>query len=278
MKDYYSILGVSRDASSDEIKKKFRELAHKYHPDKKSGDEKKFKEINEAYQVLCDKKKREQYDLGGSNFSGFGDFNTGGFDFSHFSNSGGLDLNDILNQMFGKAVKKGANIEIQLTLNLKEVVYGTKKTLTIPYRRKNTEKIEVSIPAGVDNGNVLTLRGKGEPAKESGYPSGDLHIQIIIEKHKYYEKIGRDLVYRIPLKFSELVLGTEKKIEDLNGKDLKVKIPKLSKPNLHIEVYGHGIPRPYGNDRIVVICDLIYPHKINHKTKELLEDLSKEGL
>src|SRR6185369_3665766 len=226
-KDYYKILGLEKNASQDEIKKAFRKLAHEHHPDKKGGNDTKFKEANEAYSVLGDEKKRAQYDQFGSagNFGqgGFGGFNGAGFnpndfgfDFSGFQRAGGFsqgfggdggiefDLGDILGGMFGggrQRQRRGRHVQVDIDLTFEEAVFGVERTIHV--LRK---ELSVKIPPGLDNGESVRLPGAGEPI-EGGIP-GDLYVRVHVKKHPLFRKSGSNLVADLSIKLSDALLGT----------------------------------------------------------------------
>src|SRR6185312_8890517 len=168
-KDYYKILGVDKNASEDDVKKAFRKLAHAYHPDKKGGDEAKFKEVNEAYSVLSDKQKRQQYDafgsagpnMGGAGAGGFqGGFNASdfGFDFSNFSQGGfeGGDLNDILSSIFGgRRVRRGRDVAVDIELSFQESIFGTDRKVVINSRLVKQKEVAIHVPPGIDDGQMI---------------------------------------------------------------------------------------------------------------------------
>ena len=287
MKDYYKILGVDRGASQEDIQKAFRKLAHTYHPDKKGGDVQKFKEVNEAYQVLSDQRKRAQYDAGfDPRGGGMGGFNAGGFqgfegfDFGNvefdFGGRGG-SFTDIFNQMFRGAMNRGADVQIDLTISFEESVFGTAKRITVPYRRKTADAIEVQVPAGIESGSRLQYSGRGEPSKDGRSSPGDLFVRIQVQKHPSFERRGGDIVCQLPLTPSEAMLGTRKEIQDVRGNALAVVVPEMSREGTHIVFQGRGIPRPSGNDRLIVFCHIVYPKKLSRKAREMLEELQKEG-
>jgi curved DNA-binding protein len=291
-KDYYKILGVDKGASKDEIKKAFRKAAQQHHPDK-GGDEKKFKEVGEAYAVLSDDKKRSQYDQFGSagpSGQGFGGFDFSNFDFSNFGGGQGVefDLNDILGQMFGggfRRQKKGANIQVDVDLDFKESVLGTKKKVSFYKNRSKEEtKLEINIPAGVENNQILKVRGGGEPI-EDGVP-GDLFVHIHVRPHDKLRKQNLHLVQELEISITEAVLGTKKEIEIIaksekgEGKStLKIKIPAGSNTGDVLRVKGEGVQySPYRRGDMLVALKVKIPNKVSKKVKKLLEELNKEGL
>ena len=287
MKDYYKILGVDRGTSQEDIQKAFRKLAHQYHPDKKGGDVQKFKEVNEAYQILSNQQKRTQYDagvdprsggMGGSNsagFNGFEGFDFGNVEFDFGGGSGGFA--DAINQMFRGVVNRGVDVQIDLTISFEESVFGVTKRITVPYRRKASEAIEVQVPVGIEAGSRLRYPGRGEPSKDGQSSSGDLFIRVQVQKHSSFERQGGDIVCPLSLTPSEAILGTTKEIQDVRGNALAVTVPEMSREGTHIVFQGRGIPRPAGNDRLIVFCHIVYPKKMNRKAREMLKELQKEG-
>ena len=278
MKDYYKILGVDRGASAEEVTKAFRKLAHKYHPDKQGGDVGKFKEVNEAYQVLGNKEKRAQYDGGG--FSGGQGFD--GFDFSNFDVrfSGGApggDFSDIFNSMFRGAANRGVDIQIDLTISFEESVYGVEKQIRVPYRRKAAATVNITIPAGVESGSRLRLSGAGEPAKESGMPAGDLYIRVAVQEDARFRRHGGDIVCVLEITPTEALLGAKKEVRGLRNEVIPVTVPEMSSDSTGIVVVGKGMPQPAGTGRLVVVCKIVYPKRMSTKTRNLLKELQKEG-
>lgn len=206
-KDFYKILGVEKNASQDEVKKAFRKMAHQYHPDKNNGDDTKFKEVNEAYQVLSDEKKRAQYDrfgeagvngMGGGGYGGFqGGFNPNdfGFDFSGFQNGGGAefemnDLGDIFSSFFGGGMRqrtpRGRNINAAIEVTFKESVFGTEKTISLKGAgvKTKSEEVTVVVPPGIESGETLRVREYGEVIDNG--PTGDLHVQVSVRPDPVY--------------------------------------------------------------------------------------------
>ncbi len=286
--DYYKVLGVDKSASQDEIKKAFRQMAQKLHPDKPGGDEKKFKEINEAYTVLSNPEKRKQYDTFGSNFDGAqggpaGGF--GGFDFSGFQ--GGFngqhvefDLGDIFSQFFGGGMRrtpKGQNIQIDISLTFKESVFGVTKNVSY-FKKKDSKKHELSIdiPPGIEDRQALRVTGRGEPI-EGGNP-GDLIVMVHVEKHKHLRKNGQHLEMELKLLPTELILGTKKEFEGVDKK-IEIKIPERTHPGEIFRVKGEGIRYGSGSrGDLFVIVSLDIPKKLDKKARKLLEELRDLGV
>ena len=231
-KDYYEVLGVDRNVSQSELKKAFKRLAIKYHPDKNPGNkeaEEKFKEAAEAYEVLTDPSKRSTYDQFGHQGvnSNFGQ--------SGFQN---VDINDIFNNIFGgdeifgdifgdifgggirRGPRRGPNIQMSLDLSLEDAVFGKNIEITLPNTRK---KVTVNIPAGVDTGNKIRLSGEGEQSQYGG-ESGDLFIVVNVLDHQFFEREANHLYCEIPLRIDQAVLGDEIEVPTLTKKVL-LKIP-----------------------------------------------------
>lgn len=288
-KDYYQILGVEKSASKDEIKKAFRKKAHEYHPDKQGGNEAKFKEANEAYQVLSDDQKRAQYDRFGSAGSnmggGFNGQGFGGFDFSGFQNGQGMefDLNDIFEGFFGggfggRRVRRGRNIQLGLTITFKESIFGTKKKIKIPAQSAlfNKKEVEIDIPPGIENGQKLRLNGYGESI-ESGQP-GDLYLVISVPEHPLYQKEGPHLIRVLEVKLTDAILGAKYEIETLDG-SVNLKIPKGINTGTLLRIKGEGVKvNTFQRGDIILQVKVIIPESLSREQKKLIEELKEKGL
>jgi curved DNA-binding protein len=291
MKDYYKILGVERNASEEEIKKAFRKLAHAYHPDKSTGDEAKFKEVSEAYAVLSDKKKREQYDMGGMGGFGGQGFNPNdfGFDFSNFSGGFGAqgfdagDLSDILSSIFGgRRVRRGRDIAVDIELSFHESVFGAERKVVINSKLVKQKEVTINVPPGIDDGQMVRLSGMGE-AMEGGVP-GDLYVKVHVRKHPYLRKEGYNLVMDLKVLLSEALLGGERAIATLDG-EVTMKVPAGTKHGTILRVKGKGVPYAgsmstgkagRGDLYVRIIIDM--PEKLTKEQKKLVEELKKQGL
>lgn len=288
MKDYYKILGVEKGASKDDIKKAFRKLAHEHHPDKTKGDAssaQKFKEASEAYSVLSDDSKRQQYDtfgsagpqMGGGGFNGGQGF--GGFDFSQFTRQYGqngqsfeFDLGDIFGEFFGggRRPRKGANITVDVELSFKDSIFGIEKELVI-----NKEKLGVTIPPGIENGQGLRVQGKGE---EGPGGKGDLIVRVWVQEHKTFRKEGYDLIMELPLRLTTALLGNTIELETLDGK-IEIKIPAGTTHNEILRVKGKGVPTGHGKrGDLLIVTKVEMPKKLGKQAQKLVEELRKEGL
>lgn len=289
-KDYYKILGVDKNASEDDVKKAFRKLAHAYHPDKKGGDEAKFKEINEAYSILSDKQKRQQYDsfgsagpgMGGTGAGGFqGGFNASdfGFDFSNFSQGGfeGGDLNDILSSIFGgRRVRRGRDVAVDIELSFQESIFGTDRKVVINSRLVKQKEVSIHVPPGIDDGQMIRMSGMGE-ALEGGVP-GDLYVKVHVRRHPTLRKEGYNLLTELPIRLSEALLGIEKTLLTLDG-DITLKVPPGTNTGTVLRVKGKGVPQ--GNNRrgdLYVRITFKLPEKLSRESKKLIEELKKEGV
>ncbi|PIP55992.1 MAG: hypothetical protein CO183_02300 [Candidatus Zambryskibacteria bacterium CG_4_9_14_3_um_filter_42_9] len=292
MKDYYKILGVKKDASEDEIKKAFRKLAHAYHPDKSGGDEAKFKEAGEAYTVLSDKNKRAQYDAYGSAGSFTGQNGTGagfdpsgfGFDFSGFNNAGfdASDLGDILSSIFGgRRVRRGRDIAVDIELSFHESIFGAERKIVINSKFVKQKEVAISVPAGIDDGQMIRLSGMGETL-EGGLP-GDLYVKVHVRKHPYLRKEGYNLIMDLEIKLSEALLGAERLIHALDG-EITLKIVAGTKHGSILRVKGKGVPHHVSGRQsgargdLYIRVSVAIPEKLSKEARKAVEELKKQGL
>ncbi len=301
--DYYQILGVNKNASDVEIKKSYRKLAMKYHPDHTRGDkgaEEKFKKISEAYAVLSDKEKRKEYDTFGA--EGFGQrFSQEdifrGFDFGDIFKEFGFGGNTFFGgrrsgtrQSYGsgspfgfggeqqQAQIKGSDLTYELPLTLYEVISGAKKQVTLQHQGRS-EKIEVKIPQGMVSGKKLRLTGKGNPSPYGG-PAGDLYIQAKVIDDPNYEVNGYDLYLSRDVKLSEALLGTTLSVPTLEGKTLNLKIPPGTKPGTKLRMTGHGLPvmKEKKKGDLYVRINIEMPKKLSREQKKIIRELADSGL
>jgi len=357
-RDYYEVLGLDKGADEQAIKKAYRKMAMKYHPDKNAGNkesEEKFKELSEAYEVLSDSNKKARYDQFGH--AGLGGNGQGGFE-GH-SGFGGFDdiFGDIFD-MFGggfsngrkkSGPQKGADLRYELGINFEEAAFGVEKEVNISRHEKcgvcqgtgakpgkspktcskcngngevrytqrtplgqfvnvktcdacrgegtviedpcgeckgsgkiqKSKKIEIKIPAGVDTGSVIPLRGEGEPGAKGG-PSGDLFIVLRVRPHEIFQRDGNDIICEIPITFVQAALGDDLVIPSLDGR-IKYKIPEGTQSGTVFRIKGKGIPnlRGYGRGDLYVKAIVEIPKRLNEKQKDLLikfgEIMGEEG-
>ncbi|HLQ97971.1 MAG TPA: molecular chaperone DnaJ [Candidatus Dormibacteraeota bacterium] len=347
-RDYYDVLGVDKDASKQDIRKAYRALARKYHPDvnKEDDAQAKFIEAKEAYEVLSDDQKRAQYDQfghAGAQGQGFGGFGGGAQDFSGFG--------DIFDMFFGgggrrsdpNAPQQGSDLQFTITLEFEEAVFGKETEITIPKevkcdtcsgsgakpgtkvntcshcngsgqlnveqntpfgrvvnrrvcnhcggtgkvipekcntcggagRIKKHVKVQVSIPAGIDDGQQIRMSGKGEPGVNGG-PPGDLYVVVRVKAHDFYEREGDNIYCEVPLTFSQAALGDEIEVPTVHGK-VKLRIPAGAQTGRIFRLRGKGVPnvhgRGHGDQHIQV--KVVTPKKLTSRQKELLKELSE---
>ncbi len=360
-KDYYELLGVSKNATQDEIKKAFRKLAHEHHPDKESGNESKFKEINEAYQTLSNEQKRKQYDTFGSTGPGAGGFNYQDFARSQGGPFGGFggqqqggasfdfgnmeDLGDIFGSFFdfggsrgGRRQSRGEDLEIEIRIDFEEAVFGVEKIVELSKKKvcencdgdgaepgskvsvcetckgsgqvskmqqtifgsiqtrvvcatcggsgkkiekkchvcygsgivSGTEKIKITVPPGIENGQSLRLSGKGEAV--SGGPAGDLYIKIHVLPSKKFKREGNIIRTEEHITISQAILGDKIQVETVDGL-VNLKIPEGTQSHTEFRLRDKGVPnlnsRGRGDHLVNVIVDV--PTRLSRQQKKLIE-------
>jgi curved DNA-binding protein len=311
--EYYEILGVSKSALPEEIKKAYRKLALKYHPDRNNGDkasEEKFKEISEAYAVLSDPEKKSQYDTFGSTtfhkrysqedifrdfdindiLRQFG-FNGGGGQstFFHANMKGGASP---FTSFFGqdqhsahgcgagscRQQAKGQDMTYQLSVTLDDVMLGAEKSISL--RTNGTlQNVSVKIPKGIEEGKKLRLKGKGGPASSGGVP-GDLYLKVEITPHERFAREGDDLVMTAQIPFSDACFGTQVEVVSLEGKRFKVKVPPGTGCDSKLRVKGHGLPRGLMGERgdIYVKIGINVPSVLTEEQENILKSLKAAGM
>jgi curved DNA-binding protein len=283
-KDYYKILGVDRKAGDDEIKKAYRKLARKYHPDvsKEANAKEKFQEVSEAYETLRDKEKRAAYDSLGSGFRQGQDFRPPPDWFDRFGGGNrsedlhGVDLGELFESMglFGRAGRRssrrsfaGEDYEVPVRLTLEEAARGTERTVQLDGRG-----FTARIPRGATDGQRLRLKDKGGPGTNGG-PPGDLYLQIALEPHPLYRAHGHDLDLEVPLAPWEAALGAEIEVPTLDGR-VQMKVPAGSKAGQKLRLAGRGLPRPGGGaGDLYAVLTIAVPGTLTEREKELYEAL-----
>jgi curved DNA-binding protein len=313
-KDYYKILRVRKDASADEMKKAYRKLAMKYHPDRNKGDavaEERFKEINEAYAVLSDTEKRKQYDMFGA--EGFGrQFSQEdifrNFDFGNVFEEMGFGSEDWLGRVFGgagakqrsayarasqfhpgthgdglhtrrksRASAKGADVQVELQVPFRDSIMGNERSISYHVSGRQ-ERLVVKIPPGIEDGKKLRVSGKGESSQWGGDP-GDLYVVIKVIAHPEFRRDGQDIIISRSIRMSEAMLGTEVEVPTLDGKTLRLKIPSGTQSHRKFRLRGMGVPGLHGKDagdQLVEVIVLV-PEAHSPELRRLAKRLAETG-
>ena len=355
MKDYYHTLEVEKGASQEEIKKSFRKLAAKYHPDKKGGDEGKFKEISEAYAVLGDQKKRAEYDTYGRSYSTAGSGGAGGPQWGGFQGGVEFDIGDLGNifegfgEFFGGSARaragraRGRDISIDIELQLAEGVFGaTRRVLltktnacpsclgtgaekaagtetctacngngkiretrqsilgsfttvrecaacagrgAVPKVKcpecagrgvvRGQEEIEITVPPGIEAGEMIRLTGRGEAAR--GGTPGDLYVKVHVGTHPSIVRDGEHLRATLPVKLTDALLGASYEVETLDG-TVTLKIPAGIRSGETLRIRGRGVPSQRGRGDFLATVVIDTPQKLTRKARKLVEELQAEGI
>jgi len=292
-KDYYQVLGLQKEASAEEIKKAYRKLAVKYHPDKNQGNkeaEEKFKEINEAYAVLSDPQKKNQYDQFGS--TGFHQRYSQedifrGFDVGDIFKDMGFGTEDIFSRIFGGGFQQGASyrprkqrgrdFNMELPLTFREAVTGGEKR--VAYLRDGVkEEISVKIPPGIENEARLRIKGKGEKGFNNG-PQGDLYLTVKVGEDPVFTREGNDIVVELAISLTEASLGTSREVPTLEGSK-RIKIPAGIQPGTKIRLKGFGVA-PMGKTAkgdLFVKIGVRVPEHLSETQKKLMEELAASGI
>jgi len=313
--DYYKLLGVDKKASAEDIKKAYRKLALKWHPDRnpdnKAQAEEMFKKISEAYAVLSDPEKREQYDRFGStdqfrraytqeeifrNFDlnellkSFG-FSFGGRGGSRVFTMGGktragqqysfdpfADLFGGPEGAYGPAPRPGHDLHYNLSITLEESVFGAEKKIALQ-KEDRVDEISVKIPPGISSGKKLRLSGKGAPGIDGG-PPGDLYLNINIVPHPIFARDGNDIYVEKTITFSQAALGTVIDVPTIDGSVKRIKVPPGTQNGTKIRMKGYGVPALKGQvkgDQYVRI-NVEVPRRLTERQAKLIRQLQEEGL
>jgi DnaJ-class molecular chaperone len=282
--DYYETLGVKKDASEEEIKKAYRKLARQYHPDRNPGDkqaEARFKEVQQAYDVLSDKKKRQRYDQFGQTepqaggFEGFGGFGgPGGGTFRWQTDGPGIDIEELLRQFGGGMGGTGRRGRAGARQRPPEPAPAYETEVSIPFQvaalggpidlRVDDKVLTAKVPAGSDDGQKLRLRGQG--------PSGqDIILVLRVQPHSYFRREGNDIILEVPLSLAEAVLGQRVDVPTLQGERLTVKIPPGTSSGARLRLRGRGIK---GGDQYIEV-KVVVPAPANDRSRELIEEFAR---
>lgn len=291
-KDFYSILGVSREASAEEIKKAYRKLARQHHPDKNPGDaaaEKRFKDVSEAHSVLSDPEQRQQYDAiramgSGARFSGSTAGGGGGFEdiFGGLFGQGsqgsaggrfggaGPDFSDLFEGMgdrfggrFGGS-PKGADRTAKTTISFKGAVRGT----TVGLREPNGTVIDVRIPAGIKEGQKVRVKGKGQQGPGG---AGDLLVEVSVESHPFFERVGDNIRIHLPVSFNEAALGATAEVPTIHGEKVKIRIPPGSSSGKTLRLKGQGIRSKKSTGDMLVVLEVAVPTALNDEAQAAVQ-------
>jgi curved DNA-binding protein len=299
MADYYDTLGVAKGSSDDEIKKSYRKLAMKYHPDRNPDNkeaEAKFKQISEAYAVLSDTEKRKQYDMYGDqkfhqNYSQEDIFR--GADFRNIFTDSGFDGGDIFSRIFGAGFggggfgggrggfggqMKGQDVEFPVTISFNDAFAGSERQINCRLSDGSSRELTLKIPPGVRDGGKLRVAGKGANSPHGGQP-GDLYVIVSVAKHPTFTRIGDDIEGKLNLKLSEALLGCSKEVETLDGSK-KVKIPMGVKPGTKVRLKNLGFPVPGKSFRgdFFAVVEYEVPEKLNPEQMNLVNSMAEIGL
>jgi len=281
-KDFYKVLGVDKKAGADEIKKTYRTLARELHPDKNKGDtvkEEKFKGISEAYEILSDPKKRAEYDEARSLYErgGFRAPMGGGQQGGDFNDMfGGGNPQDIFANLFGggrRGPRKGQDLQTEATITFRESIVGTTLDLRLATDRGAAQNITARVPAGVNDGGKIRVKGKGASG-EAG--PGDLFILLHVKPHPVFGRKGENLTMTLPITFTEAALGADIKFPTLSGEDVTVRIAPGTSNGRTLRVKGRGVTKGSTTGDLLVSVDVQVPQRVDGKALEALKVFAQE--
>jgi len=280
-KDFYKILGVQKNATSDEIKKKYRSLARELHPDKNKGDKKleeQFKAVSEANDILSDEKKRAEYDSARSQFERGGfraPQNGGGQNFNGDFNDmfGGGSSQDIFANLFGgrRGPRKGQDLQTESTISFRESVFGTTLELRLSTDGGPAQNISARVPAGINDGAKIRLKGKGAPG-EAG--PGDLFIQLHVKPHPIFSRKGENLTITLPVTFTEAALGADIKVPTLSDEEVTVRLSPGTPNGRTLRVKGRGIKKTGSVGDLLVTVEVQVPQRLDAKASKALHEFA----
>lgn len=314
--DYYKTLGVRRDASQDEIQKAYRNLARKYHPDVNPGPDakKKFQDVQSAFDVLNDAKKREMYDRYGSSFEtsggrgpaggaerqwragegfsgqGFEDFDFGQFFGERFGEggaaAGGVDLGGIFKQFRhggerprrGAAAgrRRGGDLQHEIRIPFTTAIAGGEVQLTVQRQDGRTETISVKIPPGIEDGKKIRLRGQGEPAIGGG-AAGDILLTVRIEPHAYFQRRGQDLTVRVPVTLGEAALGAKVDVPTPKG-TVTLQVPAGTSSGTKLRIKAHGVASSGGGaGDLFAEVQIVLPKQFDEESRQMIRKLEEQA-
>jgi molecular chaperone DnaJ len=276
-KDFYKILGVSKDVSDADLKKTYRKLAKEFHPDRNPGNDKaeaRFKDISEAYDVLNDPNQRREYDAvramgGGARFQAGGQ---------------GAGFEDVFSNLFGGGgfpggfggfggnygPQRGSDLTTSSTINFIDSIHGTELKLSV-----NGESVNLKVPAGIQDGQKLKLRGKGQRSPNGG-PAGDLVVAIKVKPHPVFVRDGENLRVTVPITFTEAVLGATIQVPTLGGEPVKLKVAPGTPNGRTLRVKGKGVQVAGKEGDLLATVEIAVPAHVSDKAKELLEQFNAE--
>lgn len=305
-KDFYKVLGVSKDVSDAELKKTYRKLARKYHPDSNAGDaaaEAKFKEISEAYSVLSDTEERKEYDQvramgtgarftapgsgaqGGGFDDVFGGMFGGGANRTQYGFQQGGDFDDVLGGLFGNGrfgsatggyrgyggPTRGRDVTAHTTIDFLTATKGE----TISLQASDGKPFKVKIPAGVADGQKIKLRGKGEPSPDGG-ESGDIVLTVSVRKHPVFERDALNLRVTVPVTFAEAALGATIEVPTLGGDPVKLRVAPGTPSGRVLRVKGRGVQTAKGTGDLLAVVQIAVPSHLSSEAKEALEAFAEK--
>ena len=279
-KDFYKILGIAKDAPEAEIKKSYRKLARQFHPDSNPGDAKaeaKFKEISEAFSVLSDGEQRKEYDAvramgGGARFTAGGQGQGGGFEdvFSNLFGGGGRGFPGGFGGGFDFGPQPGVDLTARTSLDFIDSIKGA----TIKLVLQGMEPLNVKIPAGVQDGQRIKLRGKGRPSP-SGGPSGDLIVTVRVKPHPVFTRDGANLRVTVPVTFTEAALGANILVPTLGGDPVKLKIHPGIPNGRVLRIQGRGVDAGNTRGDLLATIEVAVPSHLSEKAKKALQDFQE---